>query len=245
MIGVATALVEELPPRARRIHPRLSSACSRLGTTSACAENTNQRSYRTTDIGNYLRVRGEYPSSGCRALTCTELPPRARRILVWPCSKLVMPGTTSACAENTMLCTIITSLIWNYLRVRGEYFGFSMVRTLLLELPPRARRIPCAAILYYLGKGTTSACAENTVHARSATRFRRNYLRVRGEYVMTFWMDFKILELPPRARRIHKITAIDDNKNGTTSACAENTLTLLTPSTWPRNYLRVRGEYPK
>ena len=131
----------------------------------------------------------------------------------------------------------------NYLRVRGEYFGFSMVRTLLLELPPRARRIPCAAILYYLGKGTTSACAENTVHARSATRFRRNYLRVRGEYVMTFWMDFKILELPPRARRIHKITAIDDNKNGTTSACAENTLTLLTPSTWPRNYLRVRGEY--
>ena len=60
---------------------------------------------------------------------------------------------------------------------------------------------------------------------------------------MTFWMDFKILELPPRARRIHKITAIDDNKNGTTSACAENTLTLLTPSTWPRNYLRVRGEY--
>ena len=182
MIGVATALVEELPPRARRIHPRLSSACSRLGTTSACAENTNQRSYRTTDIGNYLRVRGEYPSSGCRALTCTELPPRARRILVWPCSKLVMPGTTSACAENTMLCTIITSLIWNYLRVRGEY-------------------------------------------------------------VMTFWMDFKILELPPRARRIHKITAIDDNKNGTTSACAENTLTLLTPSTWPRNYLRVRGEY--
>ena len=60
MIGVATALVEELPPRARRIPLICSVVSFLLGTTSACAENTNQRSYRTTDIGNYLRVRGEY-----------------------------------------------------------------------------------------------------------------------------------------------------------------------------------------
>ena len=162
MIGVATALVEELPPRARRIHPRLSSACSRLGTTSACAENTNQRSYRTTDIGNYLRVRGEYPSSGCRALTCTELPPRARRILVWPCSKLVMPGTTSACAENTSGFQWCAPYYWNYLRVRGEYRARRSCTTWAKELPPRARRILfMPAVLRAFG-GTTSACAENT-----------------------------------------------------------------------------------
>ena len=30
--------------------------------------------------------------------------------------------------------------------------------------------------------GTTSACAENTHQAESASRGERNYLRVRGEY---------------------------------------------------------------
>ena len=32
--------------------------------------------------------------------------------------------------------------------------------------------------------------------------------------------------------------------NGTTSACAENTPTLSPLDNQPRNYLRVRGEYP-
>ena len=31
------------------------------------------------------------------------------------------PGTTSACAENTLNCMALTPLAWNYLRVRGEY----------------------------------------------------------------------------------------------------------------------------
>ena len=30
--------------------------------------------------------------------------------------------------------------------------------------------------------GTTSACAENTQHVEPCKLFRRNYLRVRGEY---------------------------------------------------------------
>ena len=50
----------ELPPRARRIPviPLLSD--DDLGTTSACAENTDRWGTIYTQIGNYLRVRGEY-----------------------------------------------------------------------------------------------------------------------------------------------------------------------------------------
>ena len=40
MIGVATALVEELPPRARRILQPTAVRADTAGTTSACAENT-------------------------------------------------------------------------------------------------------------------------------------------------------------------------------------------------------------
>ena len=70
----------ELPPRARRILAIVVVANDELGTTSACAENTDMRFYRRKDDRNYLRVRGEYIGHGKIGNDPTELPPRARRI---------------------------------------------------------------------------------------------------------------------------------------------------------------------
>ena len=50
-------------------------------------------------------------------------------------------GTTSACAENTDWGAAGTPLSGNYLRVRGEYLSHDSLREILMELPPRARRI--------------------------------------------------------------------------------------------------------
>ena len=71
-------------------------------------------------------------------------------------------GTTSACAENTGVLTAIAIDV--------------------MELPPRARRIPNASNNSATGLGTTSACAENTFRTRPRERIPWNYLRVRGEY---------------------------------------------------------------
>ena len=75
------------------------------------------------------------------------------------------------------------------------------------------------------------------------TILSRNYLRVRGEYLMQISGMIKILELPPRARRIQISNMFAITPMGTTSACAENTV----GASWrPKpywNYLRVRGEY--
>ena len=101
MIGVATALVEELPPRARRIHPVDHDRIFLRGTTSACAENTSVNVMYDFPWGNYLRVRGEY-GSGVATVGCMmELPPRARRIQPFDSIEGFLRGTTSACAENT------------------------------------------------------------------------------------------------------------------------------------------------
>ena len=93
-------------------------------------------------------------------------------------------GTTSACAENTFPFKVKTNILWNYLRVRGEYWVVATPLLLQLELPPRARRIR----LYYWGddqdEGTTSACAENTSVGHMPKNYMRNYLRVRGEYML-------------------------------------------------------------
>ena len=166
-----------------------------------------------------------------------ELPPRARRILERSVSRRGLHGTTSACAENTWY----TAYGWfqnrNYLRVRGEYRIWIFPTCAMMELPPRARRIHCRCICKHTRRGTTSACAENTLTwGCFATRIR-NYLRVRGEYEKNPYSQKTGLELPPRARRILHIGGGDELQIGTTSACAENTIqTELT--------LGIDGELP-
>ena len=73
-------------------------------------------------------------------------------------------GTTSACAENTVVWLYGFEFAWNYLRVRGEYAGPIDVANHEPELPPRARRIPGQYTSSGHPVGTTSACAENTLN---------------------------------------------------------------------------------
>ena len=112
-----------------------------------------------------------------------------------------------------------------------------------MELPPRARRILIRADRIMVGRGTTSACAENTRWWAGGLRYRGNYLRVRGEYTEYPLMIEPTPELPPRARRILRKSACSWWKSGTTSACAENTGPKPEKRKSEWNYLRVRGEY--
>ena len=153
----------ELPPRARRILIACLQGCLQGGTTSACAENTLGLELGDFFIRNYLRVRGEYGSLAFRHDAVGELPPRARRIPHTVRNQNGQGGTTSACAENTGLDSMLQGLQGNYLRVRGEYATCGTLQALSPELPPRARRIlhDESHVTHLIG--TTSACAENTI----------------------------------------------------------------------------------
>ncbi len=111
----------ELPPRTRRILAGVPGADGFAGTTSAYAENTAIGKIKIVEGRNYLRVRGEYQSSGCVAGTRVELPPRTRRIPWDALGAGIKYGTTSAYAENTLRPGRTPERVWNYLRVRGEY----------------------------------------------------------------------------------------------------------------------------
>ena len=113
------------------------------------------------------------------------------------------------------------------------------------ELPPRTRRIRLADIDFTQAEGTTSAHAENTFFAPIDAKKTRNYLRARGEYATTVGAVMKILELPPRTRRIREPDKEQINKLGTTSAHAENTWLQHYSQGLLGNYLRARGEYVK
>ena len=217
------AKTKELPPRARRIRSCHETPLESLGTTSACAENTHYVASTNPRTWNYLRVRGEYPSGSARSIPIAELPPRARRIRVVSDVAGDILGTTSACAENTVCGGEPVRGFWNYLRVRGEYDQRGRGSMGVMELPPRARRILFVELFQPIAIGTTSACAENTLRHHLRGTPPRNYLRVRGEYIVPIILSVLTVELPPRARRIPQF-----------SACLGRV---------QRNYLRVRGEY--
>ena len=213
----------ELPPRARRILGVDRQDTIGGGTTSACAENTPDGAGTPWIPRNYLRVRGEYPHLRIALLFRHELPPRARRIHFHHHFKNVTHGTTSACAENTVRSSSNPAPLRNYLRVRGEYLAL-------------AERLLSS-------NGTTSACAENTWIGRMRSPPRGNYLRVRGEYSRRMLGGMGGGELPPRARRIPGHGCCIAHNQGTTSACAENTIEDDAGVAHAGNYLRVRGEY--
>ena len=172
----------ELPPRARRILLMAMLPPTALGTTSACAENTQTGATHPGRAWNYLRVRGEYACACSVFCIAWELPPRARRIPPFKPGSRIDFRTTSACAENTSQTPLCPPPIWNYLRVRGEYISIARFKSISWELPPRARRIQMAAPTAATLGGTTSACAENTGFGFGFFRLGGNYLRVRGEY---------------------------------------------------------------
>ena len=177
------ALLSELPPHARRIHRCYAGDRMILGTTSACAENTDSINTMPVIGGNYLRMRGEYGVFITQGKLSLELPPHARRILALDQITRKNQGTTSACAENTSTYATPGAPTRNYLRMRGEYFDKPQGDEGLGELPPHARRIPSSWRIISMMEGTTSACAENTPHPGLNCFQHGNYLRMRGEYM--------------------------------------------------------------
>ena len=129
--------------------------------------------------------------------------------------------------------------------MRGEYSNAESKGTTSAELPPRARRILGRTESKIRLIGTTSACAENTYPHHHQCPWGWNYLRVRGEYAIATAIEAQPWELPPRARRIPWGFSPTSASKGTTSACAENTNRLPAGLPAGRNYLRVRGEYPR
>ena len=107
--------------------------------------------------------------------------------------------------------------------MRGEYNGNRFFPTMTSELPPRTRRIQKHRVAAAAQLGTTSAYAENTLEWEPAFLTTGNYLRVRGEYIITYYNKTLSSELPPRARRILFAVFYINHMGGTTSACAENT----------------------
>ena len=179
------SITQELPPHARR-RDELGHASSRiLGITSACAEKRSRRRSSLRPPRNYLRMRGEESKRAFCGYSMRELPPHARRRARLGAKGPPALGITSACAEKSYRRARGSCRPGNYLRMRGEEFHLIVKHPIPQELPPHARR---RDVIYTDGKSEeriTSACAEKRPTGAYTTPVTWNYLRMRGEELVS------------------------------------------------------------
>ena len=107
--------------------------------------------------------------------------------------------------------------------------------------PPRVRSRPAGAPADPLDIGITSACAEQTSPWFDRLMVTRDHLRVCGADRTLPGTPRLSLGSPPRVRSRRDGRPGRVLVRGITSACAEQTRTPVTPTTRPRDHLRVCG----
>ena len=115
-----------------------------------------------SQIGNYLRIRGEESDSKQPTIRLQELPPHTRRRVFLGRLLVLCIGTTSAYAEKSSDCMSHFSTSGNYLRIRGEESVRIEDSFSDKELPPHTRRRDISIRESYVFFGTTSAYAEKS-----------------------------------------------------------------------------------
>ena len=108
-------------------------------------------------------------------------------------------------------------------------------------LPPRVRSRSRRGYRQHVGRGITSACAEQTTAPKAMTGTPRDYLRVCGADLVVFGVYGDDGGLPPRVRSRQPVLTGREASRGITSACAEQTQSSAQPPSSGGDYLRVCG----
>ena len=231
-------------PRARRRRSVQSWLDNYGRSISACAEET-WRSERGTLLPRVdLRVcGGDEPPEAFRAFVKGRSP-RARRRRLRDGRGMVLPGSISACAEETRRCSCCTVTGRVDLRVRGGDEDVGRIKDATCGRSPRARRRRGSAVDHGELAGSISACAEETRHHDSADDGVKVDLRVRGGDI-SYLPD--VASMPgrsPRARRRLLDANLGAQLHGSISACAEETSGRGSRARSSEVDLRVRGGDP-
>ena len=127
------------PPRVRSRHAEHARRNSRVGITSACAEQTTGFVGRVVPDEDHLRVCGadSFPRRGCDAHLGS--PPRVRSRRHQETHVSLAVGITSACAEQTPPGSGRGYAAWDHLRVCGADIDNTNSELYQEGSPPRVR----------------------------------------------------------------------------------------------------------
>ena len=179
-------------------------------------------------------LQGKYPA-------VTGSPPRVRSRLR-DCQSVRQPvGITSACAEQTRPSGPVDSGRGDHLRVCGADSLYSSASSELVGSPPRVRSRRRSHARPVVGRGITSACAEQTPDTTGQGRHPKDHLRVCGADQVPLRRDASAGGSPPRVRSRPRVGRPGERSTGITSACAEQTTHGQGSGSDSGDHLRVCG----
>ena len=193
------------------------------GITSACAEQTPAQRLISAFGRDHLRVCGADPCADCVRTRHWGSPPRVRSRHASDAVLDGETGITSACAEQTQARPKHHPSRKDHLRVCGADLLFASFRSWPRGSPPRVRSRRAGRGVVRLLSRITSACAEQTLSARSSTTRFWDHLRVCGADQAAAGTDPGMGGSPPRVRSRRERGTPHAVDAGITSACAEQT----------------------
>ena len=171
---------EGSPPRVRSRHVIGCNVSARPGITSACAEQTESWAWVRAGREDHLRVCGADQALMKTRRAGNGSPPRVRSRHPAAVHFPRTVGITSACAEQTAASACPCPCAPDHLRVCGADQSTLPTQFAQLGSPPRVRSRLESDAVGQLGRGITSACAEQTALMASEMFSRRDHLRVCG-----------------------------------------------------------------
>ena len=169
-------------PRARGTRERRRSCRRRCRVSPACAGNTKSGVHPGRSPPGQPRVRGEHSDRDGRSLGYAGSAPRARGTLEPRRRQAAQDRVSPACAGNTYICAVTTSIRPGQPRVRGEHSPTSKASATSTGSAPRARGTRVGAAVFCAAERVSPACAGNTARRAAAIVSSSGQPRVRGEH---------------------------------------------------------------
>ena len=169
--------------------------------------------------------------------------PHARGTLRFDISQITNFGIIPACAGNTLKMIIMTCMIWDHPRMRGEHGIKEYLKHGHEGSSPHARGTHGSNLKTDYLPGIIPACAGNTSDLIKRWATIRDHPRMRGEHFVSCG-DLPLAQgSSPHARGTPTCRALALLNGGIIPACAGNTEVSMKCWTVPRDHPRMRGEH--
>ena len=228
-------------PRVRSRPNHVGRARWRHGIISACAEQTSVLAALMVAFWDHLRVCGADELAAMAFSALRGSSPRVRSRLDELIQQVGCGGIISACAEQTILRCRVRRRYWDHLRVCGADHDMPCRARFAVGSSPRVRSRPVGNSNKRRTGGIISACAEQTSPDPPAAVAAWDHLRVCGADRTTSMSTLMMAGSSPRVRSRQVPPIFNMIPVRIISACAEQTRTPVTPTTRPKDHLRVCG----
>ena len=211
-------------PHARGARGPRAHALTPAGIIPACAGSTVSSPYRSGEMWDHPRMRGEHSPSSSRRSFSTGSSPHARGARHRAPGPDPLAGIIPACAGSTRLRLRHSNRRWDHPRMRGEHARPAFRPSRSLGSSPHARGAPGENERFHSNLRIIPACAGSTPAPPRRGWPGGDHPRMRGEHLVAPFPTSWFRGSSPHARGAPGPRTVPATTTGIIPACAGSTL---------------------